>query len=163
MIPEKGNINSIITASKRSLRQGNISSSVCQEFCPQGREYLGRYPPGRYNPLGRYTPWAGIPPARYTPQVGTTPGQVHPQVGIPLWTGTHTPQAGTPPGQVHTPGSSAWWEIPATSGWYASYWNAFLLASILRLFVVPVVLNYNRCVQLFRNINCTLKSHLDIN
>ena len=50
--------------------------------------------------LGRYPP----PPGRYTP----------------------LPQAGTPPGQVHPPGSSACWEIRATSGRYASYWNAFL-------------------------------------
>ena len=38
------------------LGQGNISSSMCQEFCSQG-EYLGRYPP----------PQAGTPPGRYTP------------------------------------------------------------------------------------------------
>ena len=36
-----------------------------------------------------------------------------------------------PPGRVHLPGryhpqSSACWEIRATSGWYASYWNAFV-------------------------------------
>ena len=31
-----------------------------------------------------------------------------------------------PRDQVHPP-SSACWEIRATSGWYASYWNAFLL------------------------------------
>ena len=42
------------------------------------------------------------------------PGQVHPP-----WTGT-PPQSGTPPG------SSACWEIRATSRQYASYWNAFL-------------------------------------
>ena len=27
------------------LGQGNIFSSVCQEFCPRGGEYLGRCPP----------------------------------------------------------------------------------------------------------------------
>ena len=31
-----GTINYIITARKRSLGQGNIFSSVCQEFCSQG-------------------------------------------------------------------------------------------------------------------------------
>ena len=79
----------IFTARKRSLGQGNIFSSVCQEFCSRGaRKYLGRYPPfEQVPPSGRYTP---------------------------LW-------AGTPPG------SSACWEIWATSGRYASYWNAFLL------------------------------------
>ena len=32
----------------------------------------------------------------------------------------------TPRDQVHPPPSSACWEIRATSGRYASYWNAFL-------------------------------------
>ena len=41
---------------------------------------------------------------------GGVPGQVHPQTRYP------------PP-----PRSSACWEIRATSGRYASYWNAFLL------------------------------------
>ena len=50
---------------------------VC--VCPQGGEYLGRYPPGtrytppgtRYTPRGtRYTPWDQVhPPTRYTPLV----------------------------------------------------------------------------------------------
>ena len=60
--------------------------------------------------------WAGTPPGRYTPRAGTTP---------PVQ--VHTPWAGTPPppGQVPPP-SSACWEIRATSGRYASHWNAFL-------------------------------------
>ena len=58
---------------------GYIFSSVCQEFCSRGGEYLGR---------------AGTPPA-----------------GKPTL------------GQVHPPRSSACWEIRATSGRYASYWN----------------------------------------
>ena len=80
-----------ITARKRCLGQGNIFSSVCQEFCSQGESAWAGTLQGRNTPLGRYTPWAG-----------------------------------TPPRQVHPPGSSACWEIRATSGRYASYWNAFL-------------------------------------
>ena len=38
-------------------------------------------------------------------------------------------QRQTPPG-VDTPQSSACWEIRATSGQYASYWNAYLLVII---------------------------------
>ena len=54
-------------------------------------------PPGQVHPQTRYTPWAG-----------TTPGYI--------------PQGpGTPPL------SGACWEIRATSGRYASYWNAFFL------------------------------------
>ena len=85
-------------------------------------------------PLGRYTPRT-----RYTP-----PMQVHPQADTPPWDQVHppgtrntprtryTPRAGTPqtrytsgPG-TPPPGSIACWEIRATSGRYASYWNAFL-------------------------------------
>ena len=55
-------------------------------------------------------------------QGGGVPRQVQPPT---------SPRVGTPPGQVHppdryTPGSKACWEIRATSGPYASYWNAFL-------------------------------------
>ena len=59
---------------------------------------------------------------RYTP-----PDQVHPP-------GTrYTPLGpGTPP-EPGTPRSSACWEIRATSGRYASYWNAFLLPSATKL------------------------------
>ena len=99
------------TVRKRSLGQGNIFRSVCQEFCPQGGStWAGTPPPGPGTPLARYTP----------------PGQVHPQT-------RYTPRPGTPhptPDQVHPPNQvlcSACWEIRAPSGRYASYWNAFML------------------------------------
>ena len=50
---------------------------------------------------------AGTPRTRYTPPGPGTP-----------------PRPGSPPGTGTPPGS---WEIRATSGRYASYWNAFLL------------------------------------
>ena len=76
----------VITARKRSLGQGNIFRSVCQEFCPQ---------------VGGST-WAGIPPRPGTPpqdQLPTPPGtrytpcqdQVTPQDQV------HHPGPGTPP------------------------------------------------------------------
>ena len=73
----------IFTARTRSLGQGNIFSSVCQEFCSQGI-----CPPCRCTP-----PWAGTPP---------TPKQIPPQ-------GRYTPARYTPgqvnhPRQVHPPG-----------------------------------------------------------
>ena len=131
----------MLTARKRSLGQGNIFTPVCHSV--YRGDYLGRYPrpPGRYTHLGPGTPTG----TRYTPD------QVHPlpQAGTPLppIPGTpptprtrytprdqvHPPGPGTPPRQVHPPdqvhlppGSSACWEIRATSGRYASYWNAFL-------------------------------------
>ena len=53
---------SFITACKRSLGQGNIFSSVCQEFCSQEGV------PGQVHP----------PPSRYTPGQVHPSGQVHP-------------------------------------------------------------------------------------
>ena len=110
----------IVLPPATKLGQGNIFSSVCQEFCPRGgRECLGRYPPSQAHPPGRCTLGSGTPP-----------GQVHnPWAGSPPWGGTppsrytfeqvQPPQAGTPSRQVHPP-----WSM---SGRYASYWNAFLL------------------------------------
>ena len=67
--------------------------------------------PGADTPLG---PEAGPPPRADTP-----PG---PEAGTP------PPRADTPPPgpEAGTPQRSACWEIWATSGRYASYWNAIL-------------------------------------
>ena len=60
---------------------------------------------------------AGTPRTSYTP----------PGPATPPGPGTHLPQDQVHPrDQVHPPGSSVCWEIRATSGRYASYWNAFL-------------------------------------
>ena len=116
---------------------------MCQEFCSRGG-VPGQVPPqDQVHPPTRYIPQDQVhPQTRYTPLgLGTPPG-----AGTPLWTrytplgpGTfprdqvHSP--GTrytpwdqvpPPGPATPPGSSACREIRATSGRYASYWNAFL-------------------------------------
>ena len=125
-----------------------------------GREYLGRYHPGQVHPPGtRYTPWAGTSPW----------DQLHPPTHPPPWSDTpprtrYTPLGpGTPPGQVHPPPQgpgtpprttyppcSACWEIRATSGRYASYWNAFLSSSLFACFIfhdelIQVPLNFFKC------------------
>ena len=113
----------LVTARKRSLGQGNIFRSVCQEFCPQGVSASthpgiplgpGRHPP---HPLGtRHPPTSRHPhgPGQAgTPQTRQAPPQD--QAGTPS-----LDQAGTPPP------SRACWEIRSTSGRYASYWNAIL-------------------------------------
>ena len=88
--------------------------------------------------------WAGTPPrlgtppgTRYTPRTRyTLPDQVHLPYQVHPRT-RYTPRPGTPPGQVcpprtkYTPWTSACREIQATSGRYASYWNAFLLLRFL--------------------------------
>ena len=112
--------------------EGNFSQVF---VCPPRGMGLG----GWAHPLSR-----GSPPPNHKSEVcevyGFTrvclstsrgvPGQV------PPWTGTHPlgrytpgrypPWAGTPPR-----GSSACWEIRATSARYASYWNAFLSKGVL--------------------------------
>ena len=99
------------------LWQGNIFSSVCQEFCSGG----GVTWAGTLRQL-HTPPWAGtlLQPA------GTPPGQVHPpgQVYPPADTHpqhVHPPQAGNPLG-----GYPPW----SMSGRYTSYWNAFLFEAM---------------------------------
>ena len=46
-----------------------------------------------------------------------------------------------PPGTRYTPGNSARWEIRATSGRYASYWNAFLSFSKFPVFFLSGKMN----------------------
>ena len=105
----------IITALKRSLGQGNIFRSVCQEFCSQGASasvHAGIPPPNQAD-----TPsWDQAPRRPDTPprtrqahppeQAGTSPGPGpprtrHPSLGPgrhpPPRTGRHPPEPGTPP------------------------------------------------------------------
>ena len=74
---------------------------------------------GRYTPWGRHPPGseAGVPPGtrgRYPPEQTPPPPPPDQRQVPPLG-----PEAGTPC-------CSACWEIRATSGRYASYWNAIL-------------------------------------
>ena len=109
------------------LGQSNIFSSVCQEFCLQQGEYLGRYTPQAGTPPWADTlPWVGTPPGQVPPGQVHTPSQVHtPWAGtLPPGRYTTTPWVGTPPDQVNPP--RRYYEIRSMSGRYASYWNAFL-------------------------------------
>ena len=113
---------SIFTARKRSLGQGNIFKSVCQEFCPQGglpQCMLGYHPPteqapppGNRHPSGPGTPSEQAPP----PGPGTPWEQALPP-------GPGTPRDQAPPRAEH----AGRYGQQATSGRYASYWNAILL------------------------------------
>ena len=73
----------------------------------------------------------------YTPLEQTSHGSRHPLEQTPSRADTpqtpppradthHPPRSKHPPGADTTPPCSACWEIRATSGRYASYWNAFL-------------------------------------
>ena len=113
-----------------------------------GGEYLTRYthplPPGtRYPPRTRYTPQTryiplgpGTPPGtRYTPPEPGTPPRTRypPQTKYTPQDQVHPPGPGTLPwDQVHPPRTRyppRTREIRPTRGWYASYWNAFLLVT----------------------------------
>ena len=112
----------VITARKRSLGQGNIFSSVCQEFCSRGGVCLSA--------CWDTTSWVQ----------GTSQGPGHPPRTRhpPSGSGMPLPQG---PG---TPLRSACWEIRSTSGLYASYWNAILLRSARRMVLTLLHAVYSR-------------------
>ena len=104
------------------LGQGNIFTSVYQEFCPQGGSasvHAGiHHPPPtrtRHTPLGVDPPDQAHhpPPEEQTPPIPATP-----------------PGADTPP--------EADCSMRSTSGRYASYWNAFLYLIINSFFCVEI-------------------------
>ena len=87
----------MFTACKRSLGQGNIFSSVCQEFCPQGglpQCILGYQP--HHHP-GADTPRDQAPPRNRYPLEQTPPKQTSPGADPPpqaVHAGRHGQQAG---------------------------------------------------------------------
>ena len=107
---------------------------------------------GIHTPLGRHLPRADTP----REQIAHPPGADSPWEQTPLLLGADTPMgADTTPGSRHTlweqtppaadaPPHSACWEIRATSGWYASYWNAYLLKSVA-FFCISAYLQCTEC------------------
>ena len=61
---------------RNEVGQGNIFTSVCQEFCPQGGSASVHAPPGADtpSPWSRHPPRADPPRAADTPQEQTPPG-----------------------------------------------------------------------------------------
>ena len=109
--------NAFLLPPAMKLGQGYIFTGVCDSVCGGGSAWAGTSPRDQV-----HLPRPGTPPrTRYIPR-----DQVYP------------PGPGTPPGTRCTPRtrytpprSSACREIRATSGRYASYWNAFLLGNCL--------------------------------
>ena len=68
---------------KTKLRIGNVFTSVCQEFCPQGR---GRCtaPPNKHPLAGRHHPPqhadTPLPLGRHPPEMATAADGTHPTV-----------------------------------------------------------------------------------
>ena len=114
--------------SANEVCEGYVFTPVCQSFCSWGRGVPGQVPPVPGKPPGQvHSPGPGTPPRTRYPQ-----DQVH-----PLQDQVHPPGRYIPWGQVHpryqvsppSPGSACL-EIRATSGRYASYWNALLFLII---------------------------------
>ena len=91
------------------LGQGNIFRSMCQEFCSQG---------GLPHCMLEYTPLPPKDQRQAPPLQSRLPWSRH-------CLGAHTPGS-THPWEQILPQHSACWETRATSGRYASYWNAIL-------------------------------------
>ena len=90
-------LSRLLLPSATYLRQGNVFTSVCHSV---HRGCLGGHPPGRHLP-GQTAPWAD-------PQGRHPIGQTTPWADTSSWADTPCPADGY------------------CSGWYASYWNAFL-------------------------------------
>ena len=121
--------------------EGYVFTRVCHSVHRGGSTWAGT-PQTRYTPRDQvHPPGSGTPPWDQIHPLGpgTPPGpgtlpwdQVHPLgPGTPnrIWY-TQWDQVQPPPTR-YTPGSSACWEIRATSGRYASYWNAFWFSNLL--------------------------------
>ena len=87
------NLPNLVTARKRSLGQGNIFRSVCQEFCPQGGSAsvhagIPHPPQDRAPPQTRYPPPGSrhhTPPgAEHAGRYGQRAGGTHP-TGMESW------------------------------------------------------------------------------
>ena len=94
--------------------------------------------------------WIHTPPRQTPPQGRHPQGADSPPPGADSpWEQTQPPGADTPSGSRHPPQQmlplhSACWEIRATSGWYASYWNAYLLKSVA-FFCISAYLQCTEC------------------
>ena len=133
---------------RNEVAAGNVFTPACDSVHGGGGSLSGR-PPGQRprwtkitldrDPPGQRSPWTESPWAE-TPQTETPLNRDSPLDRDPPWTETLPPleQRPSPPlGQ-----RPSWEEIPQTkdppphrrtvmSGWYASYWNAFLFYKII--------------------------------
>ena len=96
------------------LRKGNVFTSVCQEFCSQGGVHLRDKHPSGQTPPSRHPLWADTLLSRH-----------------PI--GRHPP----PTGQTHPMGRKPCKDSHC-SGWYTSYWNAFLFKQFTLMCFVAV-------------------------
>ena len=107
------------------LRDGNVFTSVCQEFCPPGRGHAWHTRLLSCMPLAMHAPSHACPPTMHAP-LPCPPPHTHPATHTPCHVcppAMHFPLPCMPPA-THAP---RYYEMRSMSGRYASYWNAFLL------------------------------------
>ena len=107
------------------LGQGNIFTSVCQEFCPRGWRCLPQCMLGYTTPPGSRPPGADTPQSRHPPEQTPRTRQTPPL----LWKQTPPPR-------------EADCTIRSTTGRYASYRNAFLFQMQRFLFTVLIFITF---------------------
>ena len=89
------------------LRKGNVFTSMCQEFCPQGGVHPPGRPPQADTPLRQTSPSGRCPPLADTPLGQTPPSGRHPGL-TPLPGQTPPPRQaaiaadGTHPTRMHS-------------------------------------------------------------
>ena len=108
------------------LGQGNIFRSVCQEFCPQSGGYMtGGAMCGKGGMHVRGHVWQGGPVWWGACEARGVHSRGH------VWQGACIAEGHAWQGGMHGGGACmAWGGMPgirSISGWYAYYWNAFLL------------------------------------
>ena len=114
----------ILLPAATKLAQGNIFTSVCQEFCPQGGGVSASVHAGIYHPPGADTPPGPDPPGADTPPDQTPQGAA-----------THSPGPDPPPGkQTAAYGQRAAGTHPTgMHSCFSRYFRNYTLWSILNI------------------------------
>ena len=107
-----------------SVHRGGVSQHAMGQMPPTPRKKLGRLPPSLQEETRKTPPSSRKKPGRLppsSPPPRKKPGRLPPSSPPPRKKSGRPSWKTDPP-----PPSSACWEIRATSGRYASYWNAYL-------------------------------------
>ena len=142
---KRGRLKSLIFTAATKLRQGNIFTSMCQEFCPQGGMHgRGAYVVGGYvwrgacmvgGMHGGGHAWQGGMHGRRCAWQGDMHGRGACMAGGHVWQGECV-VGGAWEGACMARGC-AWQENGNCSGQYASYWNAFLFVLFFQCLNYP--------------------------
>ena len=143
---KRGRLKSLIFTAATKLRQGNIFTSLCQEFCPQGGMHgRGACVVGGYVWQGGHA-WQGAcmvggMHGREVCIAGGVHGRGTCMAGGHAWQGGMCGRGNVWWGGAWEgacmAGGCAWQENGDCSGQYASYWNAFLFVLFFQCLNYP--------------------------